>query len=564
GCTATATGTVSGGSEITLSLAPAHLSCAGDENGVIVSTVNGGSEPYSYLWSNGSTQPDINNLSAGIYSLTVTDQTGCSVSAQAVVSAPTAIVVSVTTAAAVGSTGGTAEANATGGTSPYTYSWSNGAMGNEVSGLPAGTYTVTVSDANGCTGTTTFQIETDEPVACTSRGQSTQYEWIDRVQIGGFEHQSGNNGGLGAFGNMIVGLPLGESQEVVLEPGYAAFTFNEYWRIWIDWNQDGDFLDAGELMFQAGPSNTAVSGAITAPEGTAEGTYAMRISMKYGSPAGPCDLIPYGEVENYSVQVAASLGYCEVGAVSSGSEWVERVVLGSIDNLSGNDGGYGDYTSLSHPVAPGQEVALTLTPGFTSSPFPETWRVYADFNQDGDFDDDGEVVYARNNYPFPTSGTFTIPENTLPGLVRVRVVMNYGQAAGPCGAFPWGEAEDYTLDVQGQGRFAQIGTQAIGAGLPAEMDVEQPASETERLSGNVYPNPAVGQALLELKLPAAGGVDIYLYDHLGRRLQVQRMNLGVGVQQATLDLSGLPAGNYRVAAVAAGRVWSAPLMVLRE
>jgi|GEM_PF-3402010 len=153
GCTATATKTIAQPTALTAVATNTNVSCNGGTNGTVDLTVAGGTTPYTYAWNNGGTTQDISDLTAGTYSVVVTDGNGCTATASKTITQPSAITAttSFTNALCYGCANGTASVAATGGTAPYTYVWSNGATTASVSGLIAGTYTVTVKDAHNCT-----------------------------------------------------------------------------------------------------------------------------------------------------------------------------------------------------------------------------------------------------------------------------------------------------------------------------------------------------------------------------------------------------------------------------
>jgi hypothetical protein len=168
---ATADITVSG--ELNVNISIGNVSCFGANDGSATANVNSGQAPFSYLWSNGASTASISNLAAGTYSVTVTDGNGCTGTASSSISNPPTLNVSITPSnvSCNGGNDGSASANGTGGTSPYTYQWSNGDAGATASGLSAGTYTVTITDANGCTNTETVTIT--EPSAISLSFSST-------------------------------------------------------------------------------------------------------------------------------------------------------------------------------------------------------------------------------------------------------------------------------------------------------------------------------------------------------------------------------------------------------
>lgn len=156
-CALTKTYTINQSTEILTSFSIAPVSCFGKDDGIINSTTTGGVPPYTYSWSPGGlTSPNVSNLAAGNYTLTVTDKLGCSMSSSTLITEPNPLTATVTVTNETCSelNNGTASVAVSGGTPNYTYSWQPG--GEKTSGvnnLPASTYTVTVKDLKGCTTT---------------------------------------------------------------------------------------------------------------------------------------------------------------------------------------------------------------------------------------------------------------------------------------------------------------------------------------------------------------------------------------------------------------------------
>ncbi len=149
------------------SVAETDVSCFGFNNGSASLAVSGGTAPFTYSWSNGSTVQNISNLAPGNYTSTVTDAHQCSANAGVTITQPVALqaFVGSTNVSCYGGNNGSATASASGGTLPYNYSWSNGAAGNAISNLAEGSYGVTVTDANGCTAT--IQVVVTQPAQIT-------------------------------------------------------------------------------------------------------------------------------------------------------------------------------------------------------------------------------------------------------------------------------------------------------------------------------------------------------------------------------------------------------------
>jgi len=134
--------------------------CFGSATGTASVTADGGTAPYTYLWNNGATTDEISNLSAGTYSVTVTDANGCTTTASYEVTQPTLLTASITNNSTACSNKATVAT--VGGALGYTYLWSNGATTSSINDVPVGTYTVTVTDANGCTATASISLTVGE------------------------------------------------------------------------------------------------------------------------------------------------------------------------------------------------------------------------------------------------------------------------------------------------------------------------------------------------------------------------------------------------------------------
>ncbi len=160
---------------INVSVVKADVSCFSGSNGSINLTVSGGAAPYTYLWSNGSTSEDLSGIPAGTYSVTIRDHNGQNKLASYTIGQPlTAVTSSVSNSgmlACNGNTNGSIDLTVSGGTAPYSYSWSNGASTQDLSGLGAGTYSVLITDSKGCSTTNSSTIS--QPAALSAQATST-------------------------------------------------------------------------------------------------------------------------------------------------------------------------------------------------------------------------------------------------------------------------------------------------------------------------------------------------------------------------------------------------------
>jgi len=149
-------------SPIQATLVQTNVSCfAGNDGTVTITNASGGIGALTYLWSTGAVTSNITNLIAGNYLVTVTDANSCQFVGSVNITEPTVLHVSLvaqTNVLCFGSSTGAINVNVVGGTLPYLYNWSNGAVSQDISNIPAGTYTLIASDANGCTATITRVI----------------------------------------------------------------------------------------------------------------------------------------------------------------------------------------------------------------------------------------------------------------------------------------------------------------------------------------------------------------------------------------------------------------------
>ena len=167
GCTATASTTVTQPPALSASTTQTNPTCNGGTNGSATVTATGGTPAYRYAWSNGATTPTVSGLTAGVYSVTVTDANACTLVTSVTLTQPPALTLSaaVTNVACNGAATGSVDLTVAGGTAPYQYAWSNGAISQDITGVRAGTYTVTVTDQNGCVSRLTTTVT--EPPALT-------------------------------------------------------------------------------------------------------------------------------------------------------------------------------------------------------------------------------------------------------------------------------------------------------------------------------------------------------------------------------------------------------------
>ncbi|MBI9034819.1 MAG: T9SS type A sorting domain-containing protein [Bacteroidales bacterium] len=470
-----------------------------------------------------------------------------------------------------------------------------------------GNYTValTVSDGtdNDVETKTNYIAANDAPPAyCASQGNNSTYEWISKVEIGSFVKSSAA-ANYSDFTSETVNLSPGTSTAVTLTPAFSGSTYTEFWKIWIDYNADGDFTDAGEEVFAPASSSSTVSGNFTV-KADATGTTRMRVTMKYNGSPTSCETFDYGEVEDYTVTFGATpapvaaftanattitagqsviftdqstnsptswswsftggtptsssvqnptityntagtyavaltatnaggsdletknayitvnpapVNYCTAQGNNFSYEWISKVeVNGFSKSTAGSK--YSDYTSDVISLSTGSN-AVVLTPAFSSSTYVEFWRIWIDYNKDGDFTDAGEEVFAPASSSAAVSGSFT-PISSFSGQTRMRISMKWNAIPTSCESFSYGEVEDYTINVNR---------------TPVMPGMENLISEFR-----IYPNPAEG--FFYVSGDDLAGAELYIYDLQGRMLMNQKLT----DNHTTIQTSTIKAGVYMV------------------
>jgi hypothetical protein len=243
-------------------------------------------------------------------------------------------------------------------------------------------------------------------------------------------------------------------------------------------------------------------------------------------------------LENVTPPPAMPDNYCASSGSLVGEEWIKRVQVlqqGALlmDNFSGRDGGYGDYTSTVEAprIAVGKACQVTVAPGRRDLARQQAYKVWIDWNRDGDFRDAGELIFSRNLTDLAlVKGNFSVPADASLGYTRMRVQMKHAQVPfASCEGFSRGEVEDYRLEVVSP----SLQPSRLGQGASKGWAEEAPLA-----SFSVYPNPASGTA--QVQLAGVGTVELLSLD--GR---VLHSAIAEGLHQ--IPLSGLPAGLYVVA-----------------
>ena len=218
----------------------------------------------------------------------------------------------------------------------------------------------------------------------------------------------------------------------------------------------------------------------------------------------------YSTAITFATTGTGTVTYCTSSGGST-DEYINSVVLGSISNTSGNNGGYADFTSKSTTLAAGSSYTATLTPGFTSTKYNEAWTMWIDYNGDGDFVDSGEKVGTATAAKTAKTITFTVPATAKNGSTRIRIQMKYSSlSTNSCAAYTYGEVEDYTGIITGGSGFAPT---SLIANSISSLTIGKNAL-------SVYPNPvAHSNATISYNLSKEGKPTLKVVDMAGRIAQ---------------------------------------------
>jgi hypothetical protein len=201
-----------------------------------------------------------------------------------------------------------------------------------------------------------------------------------------------------------------------------------------------------------------------------------------------------------------------------------------------------NFTNISTSLVKGTAYTITINPGWSSSARSEAYRVWIDYNGDGDFVDAGEQVFNRTKTNVNVvSGTFTVPTSAISGTTRMRVSMKYNASPTSCETFASGEVEDYTINL-----VSNTGQDYNGYTVSEPMLIfteevfeEEDANEltdsdelTQHIS--VYPNPLIGDKLF-VSTYGFEAEEVFVFNILGE-LVLREKIIDSGVNVSSLSV----------------------------
>jgi trimeric autotransporter adhesin len=228
----------------------------------------------------------------------------------------------------------------------------------------------------------------------------------------------------------------------------------------------------------------------------------------------------------YVTTLELLVSYCTSQGNNSNLEYINQVQLGDINNVSGNNGGYADFTNLTTTLVAGTSNQIIIAPYLSSAARKEAYRVWIDYNQDGDFDDTGELVVSVNKTNATSiSGNFVVPANAVPGPTRMRVSMKYNSNPTQCEIFANGEVEDYTVVISTTSKqmLSNVNSELL-----------------------IYPNP-VFDGQFSISVSGIEATEIRIYNSFGQLVIQQKF-------EENIDVSKLQSGLYLLEVVSNGPI----------
>jgi hypothetical protein len=527
---------------------PVDINCSAITAGSVLTEVSGGLPPYNYFWSTGASTPDIVNIEAGTYNVTVVDAKGCMVSSGTTVTQAEDLILTtmVISPSCFGAANGVALASTIGGTGNYSYTWSTGDNTASVFGLTAGDYQVSVSDSNGCDGVKFVTV--DEP-------ELLQVENI--VAQPGCEEGASGSIELVTFG----GTPpynyswnTGQTSYIVydLTSGGYSVSVSDMNNCMETVNVELNISSPMVLNFESSNASESENGSVdlTVSNGLPPYTY-------YWSNTATTEDLSNLSSGSYSVTVTDDSGcevtgnvdiggdeYCNLRGSNTNYEWIDRISWAGEEFVTGPDGGLGIYHNVTFAAVVGETYAFEAEPDFMANEFSEYWSIWIDFNGDFDFSDPGEEIFSDGPHVGAIWTAIEIPADATLGITTMRIAMKYGSLPPLCGVYGYGEVEEYSILIQSE-------SSGLGAIIQdGPRDGFQPQAEKEIQVNpifGIYPNPATDYIRIPFKGMTLGEeVKCKVYSSEGRIVEQLTHKMSESGPHWQISVRKLPEGLYRL------------------
>jgi hypothetical protein len=383
----------------------------------------------------------------------------------------------------------------------------NSATINWGSAAGAASYRVEYKARSAGSWTLVDSTTTSTTAALSGLSSATQYDWRVRTNCSpGYSSYTQDS-----FTTLI---PCGNPATLNLDSSTSSSAMLTWAAVSGANNYAVDYKlkSSGTWISTAGTTSNSIT-----ISGLSEGSYDWRVMANCTSGSG--------------AWVSSSfLIYCGSSGTNSATSYIDRVSIGTIYRLSGNDGGYYDATAYSMNVKPGQNYSVSVSPGYPGAKKNTYWSLFVDLNQDGDFADAGELISTKSYKGIGnTNLNLNMPNTATLGYTRMRVSFSLTtKYPSYCGSVTNGEVEDYTLFV--------TNTPNIEPGLLTQDPVK---------SFSIYPNPSQGNINVSYTLMQdEENLDLKIFDLTGKIVYSKTTNGLKGENSLEIDLAKLNNGVY--------------------
>jgi subtilisin family serine protease len=240
--------------------------------------------------------------------------------------------------------------------------------------------------------------------------------------------------------------------------------------------------------------------------------------------------------------------YCVSKGNSTRFVYIDEVALADLNNKSGDNGGYGDFTQLSTSISPGKSYTISFSAGYKSWNFYSNWKIWIDFNRNGNFESSEEIVSLLSRSSSTLTETITIPSDAVIGTTRMRVSLKQGAPQSPCQIFSYGEVEDYSLNIS---NASSASVQLANSDTPLGSNEFEKALD----SFSFYPNPAQDQ--INIQFNGVPNTQLHIQSITGKTIRILNLNRS----NSTVDISDLPSGIYLLSLIYNNTAFSKKLIV---
>lgn len=518
------------------------VSCNGGNNGAVTASASGGTGSLTYTWTGNRSGASITGLTAGNYSVTVTDQGGCVATTTAVVSEPTALTLnssSTTNVSCNGGSDGAATVAASGGTASYTYAWSGGGSGATKSGLAAGSYGVTVTDAHNCTASTTVTITEPAVLSATANGTNpgcSSANGTATASVSGGTTPYSYSWTGGATSNPATGLASGSYTVTITDANGCSTTASTTLTA-----SSGPSLGTSSTPVSCGATN---DGSATAQPSGGSTPYTYAWTNSVGASAGSTQTISNLTAGTYNVTVTDAQG-----CTATSTATVTSVGPQITSNITDVTGCYNSNNGA---------ISLGISGG--QAPYTYTWSNSASTKDISALTAGSYTVTVADVGGCVSTLTFTVggPDQVAPNLSTTDATTSTSND-GAASVSPTGGTGAYTVNWSTGATGNSISGLAPGNYSVAVSDANNCTETqnftigvtsgivdvTELVGLNIYPNPNEGRFTLDVEMNRADDLRVEIYNTIGLIVYEKDLDhvLNTSVQ---LDLTELPSAAYYV------------------